>query len=100
MRRVNLSAPVPVVALVSRYLTNKLIGHGPLPRQQVPKDPRPFTTKSVVNVVTSSIIPGFPGLSSSLGYVTHVFLALPPLYSQPASPEGSADKLSRSTCMF
>ncbi len=30
MRRVNLSVPVPVVALVSRYLTNKLIGHGPL----------------------------------------------------------------------
>ncbi len=31
MRRINLSVPVPVVALVSRYLTNKLIGHGPLP---------------------------------------------------------------------
>ncbi len=31
MRRVNLSVPVPVEALVSRYLTNKLIGLGPLP---------------------------------------------------------------------
>ena len=30
MRRANLSVPVPVVALVSRYLTNLLIGHGPL----------------------------------------------------------------------
>ncbi len=30
MRRVNLSVPVPVEALVSRYLTNKLIGLGPL----------------------------------------------------------------------
>ncbi len=30
MRRVNLSVPVPVVALVSHYLTNKLIGHRPL----------------------------------------------------------------------
>ncbi len=30
MRRINLSVPVPVVALVSRYLTNKLMGHGPL----------------------------------------------------------------------
>ncbi len=37
MRRVNLSVPVPVVALVSRYLTNKLIGHGPLPDRQVPE---------------------------------------------------------------
>ncbi len=30
MRRINLSVPVPVKALVSHYLTNKLIGHGPL----------------------------------------------------------------------
>jgi hypothetical protein len=30
--RVMLSHPVPVVALVSRYLTNKLIGHRPLLR--------------------------------------------------------------------
>ncbi len=31
MRRINLSVPVPVEALVSFYLTNKLIGHRPLP---------------------------------------------------------------------
>ncbi len=31
MRRVNLSVPLPVVGLVSRYLTNNLIGHGPIP---------------------------------------------------------------------
>ena len=37
MRRINLSVPVPVVALVSRYLTNKLIGHGPLKSRQVPE---------------------------------------------------------------
>ncbi len=30
MRRINLSVPVPVIALVSHYLTNKLIGLGPL----------------------------------------------------------------------
>ncbi len=30
MRRINLSVPVPVEVLVSRYLTNKLIGIGPL----------------------------------------------------------------------
>ena len=31
MCRITLSRPIPVVALVSRYLTNKLIGYGPLP---------------------------------------------------------------------
>ncbi len=34
MRRVMLSHPLPVLALVSRYLTNKLIGRIPLLRQQ------------------------------------------------------------------
>ncbi len=33
MLRVNLSVPLPVKALVSRYLTNKLIGIRPLPRR-------------------------------------------------------------------
>ena len=33
MRRATLSRPLPVAALVSRYLTNKLIGHGPLPNR-------------------------------------------------------------------
>ena len=31
MWRANLSVPLPVVALVSHYLTNKLIGDRPLP---------------------------------------------------------------------
>ncbi len=34
-----LSDQLPVIALVSRYLANKLMGHGLLPEQQVPKDP-------------------------------------------------------------
>ena len=34
MRRVTLSRPLPVVALVGRYPTNKLIRHGPLPNRQ------------------------------------------------------------------
>ncbi len=37
MRRIDLSVPVPVIALVSRYLTNKLIGLGPLKGRQVPE---------------------------------------------------------------
>ena len=33
MLRVNLSVPLPVIALVSFYLTNKLIGDRPLPHR-------------------------------------------------------------------
>ncbi len=36
---VTLSGRLPVVALVSRYLTNKLMGRRPLCERQVPKDP-------------------------------------------------------------
>jgi hypothetical protein len=39
MRRATLSRPLPVAALVSRYLTNKLIGHGPLPDRQARRSP-------------------------------------------------------------
>ena len=34
MRRATLSRPLPVLGLVSRYLTNYLIGDFPIPRQQ------------------------------------------------------------------
>ncbi len=34
-----LSDQLPVLALVSRYLTNKLIGRGPIPERQAPKGP-------------------------------------------------------------
>ena len=35
MWRVNLSVPLPVIALVSHYLTNKLIGNRPLSNQRI-----------------------------------------------------------------
>ncbi len=35
MRRADLSVPLPVEALVGRYLTNKLIGDRPLPGQRI-----------------------------------------------------------------
>ena len=38
MRRVNLSVPVAVVALVSRYLTNKLMALEPLLYQQASEE--------------------------------------------------------------
>ena len=58
MRRVMLSHPLPVFGLVSRYLTNYLIGRSPLPRRQS------FPPKS-----TWSITADFSTLSSTLGYV-------------------------------
>ena len=39
MWQTTLSGLLPVVALVGRYPTNKLIGRNHLPEQEVPKDP-------------------------------------------------------------
>ena len=47
MRRANLSVPLPVIALVSRYLTNKLIGDRPLKCR-----PKPLVTNlSVCDII-------------------------------------------------
>ncbi len=83
-----LSDQLPVGALVSRYLTNKLIGRGPISRQR-PKLP---LVGSLTRDDMSGISPGFPGLSQSLRQVTHVLLTRSPLYSGPKP-------FSRSTCM-
>ena len=85
MCRADLSAPVPVAALVGRYLTNKLIGHRPRPGQQVPKDPRLLAVSSCDKTASSGITHSFPWLSLYPRYVTHVFLTLPPLY-YPSCP--------------
>ena len=65
-----LSDQLPIVALVSRYLTNKLMGRGPIPMRR-PK--LPFL-KAITARSTFGISPGFPGLSQSSGQVTHVLL--------------------------
>ena len=81
-----LSDPLPVVALVSRYLTNKLIGREPLPAHSLagallsPPEEEPSAC---------GISPGFPGLSPTQGQVAHVLRTRSPL-----GPEGP-----RSTCM-
>src|SRR3954453_14941632 len=84
---VALSGRLPVVALVSHYLTNKLIGREPIP------DRKTFHTIPMRIGVISGISSGFPGLSQSLGQVTHVLLTRSPLI-RPS-------KLGhhRSTCM-
>jgi len=56
-----LSDQLPVEALVSRYLTNKLIGREPLPKQN------PFLIRSCGPMGVSGISTGFPVLSQSSG---------------------------------
>ena len=70
---VTLSGRLPVDALVSHYLTNKLIG-----RESIP-DRKTFHTIEMPLRVVSGISSGFPGLSQSLGQVTHVLLTRSPL---------------------
>ncbi len=47
-----LSHPLPVIALVSRYLTNKLIGHRPL-FQRVLRFPLTLLTRGVYRGISS-----------------------------------------------
>jgi hypothetical protein len=68
-----LSGRLPVVALVGRHPTNKLIGRGPIP------DRRPFPTSTMRRRLVSGIRPSFPGLSQSRGQVAHVLLTRSPL---------------------
>ena len=70
---VALSGRLPVVALVSHYLTNKLIGREPIP------DRKTFHTQHMRASVISGISSGFPGLSQSGGQVAHVLLTRSPL---------------------
>ena len=77
---VALSGRLPVVVLVSHYLTNKLIGREPIPNRKnfPPPDMRP--------TVVSGIRPSFPGLSRSQGQVTHVLLTRSPLIHPVQAP--------------
>lgn len=82
---VALSGRLPVVALVSFYLTNKLIGRGLILHR------RSFQPPPMREKVLSGIRPRFQGLSQSAGQIAHVLLTRSPLIH----PEG----LHRSTCM-
>ncbi len=78
-----LSDQLPIVALVGRYPTNKLIGRG-LILQREPKPP--FSRK------TYAVLAGFPRVVPHCRADSHALLTRPPLYSHPKA-------LSRSTCM-
>ena len=80
-----LSDQLGIVALVSHYLTNKLIGRGLILHR------RSFTPSRMPKMVISGIRPRFQGLSQSAGQIAHVLLTRSPLIH----PEG----LHRSTSM-
>ncbi len=68
-----LSDRLPIVALVSHYLTNKLIGRGPILQR------RNFHSQVMPPGMISGISSGFPLLSPSAGHVAHVLLTHSPL---------------------
>ena len=84
---VTLSGRLPVLALVSHYLTNKLIG-----RESI-LDRNSFQLLAMRLKLVSGIRRRFQRLSQSQGQVTHVLLTRSPLIHQ------SKLQLHRSTCM-
>ncbi len=89
---ITLSGPVPVVALVGRYPTNKLIGLGSLPKCKVPKDP-----------LLSS---GRDASTGSYAVLIHLSVGCPPLrgrlskhYSPFRTLISNRSPISRATCM-
>ena len=84
---VTLSGRLPVVALVSHYLTNKLIGREPIPNRKT------FQKVSMRTLLISSIRRRFQRLFQSQGQVAHVLLTRSPLI------HSSKLELHRSTCM-
>ncbi len=59
---ITLSGRLPIGALVSRYLTNKLIGRGLIQKRQVRRSPS-FTHSVCTDRVSCGITSGFPKLS-------------------------------------
>ena len=79
-----LSDQLPIIALVSRYPTNQLIGRTPVARHQLAcrgqLSSAPATAPSVCGIT-----PTFAGLSPSKRPVRYVFLTRLPCYSAPES---------------
>ena len=79
-----LSGPLPVVGLVSRYLTNYLMGRSPLPQ------PRKFLQAFLESLNSCGISCRFQQLSPAEGQVSYVLRTRSPLMSCDI----------RSTCMY
>ena len=72
-----LSDQLRIVALVSHYLTNKLIGRRPILKYE----PKPaLTTYPEGSAALFGISSSFPELSQSLGQITYVLLTRSPVY--------------------
>ena len=76
-----LSDQLPVLALVSRYLTNKLIGRGLIVKCQALRSPASKSGGCPPNV-TSGISSPFSELSRASRQITHVLRTLAPLNLQ------------------
>ncbi len=79
-----LSGPLPVIGLVSRYLTNYLMGRSPLPQ------PLKFPHRLLVPTSVCGISVPFGTLSPAEGQVSYVLLTRSPLVYC----------YTRSTCMY
>ena len=79
-----LSDHLPIVALVSRYPTNELIGRRPLPKRIA------ALTGSIERTTTCGISHPFGQLSPTSGQVTYALLSRPPLTIR-ASPDRPFD---------
>ena len=75
---ISLSARLPIADLVSRYLTNYLMGRESLPQRIAPLTPLPCGT-----VVLCGISTRFQVLSPSVGQVPHALLTRSPLTTKP-----------------
>jgi hypothetical protein len=73
---------------VGRYLTNKLMERGLIPKRQVAP---PLTAKRCRLAVLSGIRPPFEGVSRFQGQIVHVLLTRSPLYSSNRNRTFSLD---------
>src|SRR6266436_5635396 len=86
-----LSDQLPVLALVSRYLTNKLIGRGLIRKRQALRSPT-LTAKRCLPAVTFGISSPFSKLSPTSWQITHVLRTLAPLRLRSiATPQSALD---------
>ncbi len=74
---ITLSGRLPITALVSFYLTNKLMGRGLILRWQVTP---PLIIRRCHPMILFGIRPPFEGLSPTRGQIAHVLLTRSPLY--------------------
>ena len=82
-----LSHPLPIIALVGHYPTNKLVGRSLLPRQNHTFDPE----------ILSGITHSFPWLFRTLGYITTRYS---PFRRCPGSKASFKTLLARLACLI